>query len=162
MQHPHEGRTTSSARNLWRLLALDDEDFASDQHASAVLSRVGGPGKRCAIACVKAHLTLVAVDAAGDMLPAGGAPWSVSLKGAGRTRVELNDNQDGTHEAAYTCSTSGAYKLQVRLGPQLVHDGRVLVSSGRNAPRGAGVRSVTRASASEGDHHTQHGLFARW
>ena len=156
--------TASSARNLWRLIEDDVAEFTSNRCVSPVspaLSRVGGPGKRCAIACTKAHLTLVAVDAAGDMLPAGGSPWSVSLKGAGRTCVDLTDNQDGTHEATYTCSTSGAYKLQVRLGPQLVHDGHVLVSNARSAPRAANVRSLIRASAGE-ERHTQHGLFARW
>ncbi|KAL3928341.1 MAG: hypothetical protein SGPRY_002424 [Prymnesium sp.] len=143
-------------RNIWANL----DDLPSPKQASPLFSFVAGPCKFSTLAATPARLLLVACGESGKMLSIGGVPWCVSLIGPGSARVGLTDLEDGTTCMEFTCSTSGTYRLHVRLGQATVYSGRLLVFDSHAAPHLALARHVFMKEG--GRRHTTRSLFRRW
>ena len=155
-----------AAQDLWRatdhLVGEGGVPLYRFEHASPYMSLVGGRGLSFAYAGQTTSFTLVSRNHVGQPLDHGGSAWNATISGPGRADCSLIDHGDGVYTISYVGSTSGRYRLSVRLGEQHLS----------GSPFGILVRTVPpwmlAAEENAAAHplsiyvHTLRGLFHRW
>ena len=94
----------------------------------------------------------------------GGTPWVLTITGPGRAEASIADHDDGAYTIRYICSTSGRYRLAVRLGEQhLTGSPFEIVVKGLPTSSALGF-AVVEASlgVAASARHSVRGLWNRW
>jgi len=77
--------------------------------------KVEGDGLRRAIVRQMATFTIIARNAADELIKMGGDKFNVAMRGASALRARVFDNEDGTYTVSYFPSTSGRYNVSITL-----------------------------------------------
>ena len=77
--------------------------------------KVEGDGLRRAIVRQMAIFTIIARNAADELIKMGGDKFNVAMRGASALRARVFDNEDGTYTVSYFPSTSGRYNVSITL-----------------------------------------------
>lgn len=118
---------------------------------SASKCKIDGDGLRTATVRQMAAFTITACNEEGEQCSEGGDTFFVSLRGAGRTRAKIVDNEDGTYSVEYKPNVSGSYALSISLFGEALPGSPFKIEAATPGPVAANCElrgdALTRATA---------------